>query len=80
MPANFNPQRFEKITRRWLELAERRLAYYEDLYRSERWQHYFRTKDHFALRMLGVIRATKVFRHAAGKPASQHDDRLRPSA
>ena len=50
MPAN--PQRFEKVTRRWLELAERRLASYEELYRSGRWRHYFPTQEHFAARML----------------------------
>ena len=80
MPAKSNPQRFEKVTRRWLELAERRLAYYEELYRSGRWQHYFRSQEHFALRMLDVIRATKAFRQAARKITAMRDDSLRPAA
>ena len=80
MPARFNPHRFERVTRRWLELAERRLAYYEDLYRSGRWRHYFPTQEHFAIRMLDVIKEAKAFRQASGQPASQHDDRLRPAA
>jgi len=80
MPATFGSQRFERVTRRWLQLAERRLAYYEELYRSGRWRHYFPTQEHFALRMLDVIKATKAFQHAAGKPAAQRDDGLRPAA
>ncbi len=80
MPATFNSQRLERVTRRWLQLAERRLAYYEELYRSGRWRHYFPTQEQFALRMLDVIRATKAFQHAVGKTAPQRDDSLRPAA
>jgi len=80
MPAKDDAQRFEKVTRRWLQLAERRLAYYEELYRSGRWRHYFRSQEHFALRMLDVIKATKAFQHAVGKPAPRRDDSLRPAA
>lgn len=80
MPAKFNPQRFERVTRRWLDLAERRLAYYEDLYRSGRWTHYFPTQEHFAVRMLDVIKATKAFRRAAGDSQAKRADRLRPAA
>jgi hypothetical protein len=80
MPAIYKPQRFEKVTRRWLDLAERRLAYYEDLYRSGRWKHYFPTQEHFAVRMLDVIKATKAFRRVADETPSQQHDRLRPAA
>jgi hypothetical protein len=80
MPATFNPQRFERVTRRWLELAERRLVYYEDLYRSGRWRHYFPTQEHFAVRMLDVIKAAKAFRQAAGEAAPRREDSLRPAA
>ena len=80
MPAKLNSQRFERVTRRWLELAERRLAYYEDLYRSGRWRRYFPTEEHFAIRMLDVIKATKSFRHAAGPAALQPGEGLRPAA
>jgi hypothetical protein len=78
MPANYNPHRFERVTRRWLDLAERRLAYYEDLYRSGRWRYYFPTQEHFAIRMLDVIKAAKAFRQAAG--AIEREGRLRPAA
>jgi hypothetical protein len=80
VPAKFNPQRFERVTRRWLELAERRLAYYEDLYRSGRWRRYFPTEEHFAIRMLDVIKAAKAFREAAGETAPRREDGLRPAA
>ncbi len=76
MPAN--PQWFEKVTRRWLELAERRLASYEELYRSGRWRLYFPTQEHFAARMLDVIRVTKAFQRASARPQRESD--LRPAA
>jgi hypothetical protein len=80
MPAKFNPQRLERVTRRWLDLAERRLAYYEDLYRSGRWRRYFSSEQQFALRMLDVVKATKAFRQAARMGTPQRDDGLRPAA
>ena len=71
-------ERFERAARRWLDLAERRLVYYEALYRSGRWRHYFPTEEHFARRMLDVIKAVKTFRRVAGgRPAS---DALRRAA
>jgi hypothetical protein len=76
MPATFNSQRFERVPRRWLQLAERRLAYYEELHRSGRWRPYIRTQEQFALRMLDV-KAAKAFQH---KTAPQRDDSLRPAA
>ncbi len=80
MPAIYTPQRFERVKRRWLELAERRLAYYEDLSRSGRWTRYFPTQEHFAIRMLDVIKVTKAFREASGEAAVRHENRLRPAA
>lgn len=80
MPAKFNAQRFERVKRRWLELAERRVVYYEDLYRSGRWTHYFRTQEQFAARMLDVIKVAKAFQRVAGQPPAKREDRLRPAA
>ena len=54
--------RFEDIARRWQDLAERRLAHYNDLYRSGRWRHYYATEKLFALRMHDVIRSVKIWR------------------
>jgi hypothetical protein len=84
MPTTPASLRLERATRQWLELSERRLAYYEELYRSGRWRHYFPTQELFAVRMLDAIKVAKVFRElSAGKrrppPVVQHQD-LRPAA
>lgn len=79
---------FEVIARRGHDLAERRLAYYSELYRSGRWARYY-SKEHFALRMLDVIKSAKTWRDLASRPWSDHswtaqpaarDDDLRPAA
>ena len=82
MPAIQHGHRIEEIARKWHDLAERRLAYYNELYRSGRWKRYYRTREDFALRMLDVIAVAKVFRHLAGDPpaASAHQDDLRSAA
>lgn len=53
---------FESLTLQWSNLADRRLRYYIDLYRSGRWQHYF-TEEQFLQRIRDVRAA-----------ASQWDD------
>jgi hypothetical protein len=52
---------FKDIARRWHALAERRLASYNDLYRSGRWRHYYASQEEFAARMLDVIKAAKAY-------------------
>ena len=88
MPAVQGGARLGVITSQWHELAERRLAYYNELYRSGRWERYY-AKEHFALRMLDVIKAAKVWRDLAGRPWPDQfwtvqpvarDDDLRPAA
>jgi len=66
MPAVQGGARLEVIARQWHDLAERRLAYYGELYRSGRWARYY-SKEHFALRMLDVIEAAKTWRDLAGR-------------
>lgn len=56
----------EKIAQRWHDLAEQRLAYYTELYRSGRWKHYY-TQEGFAVRMLDVIEDAKKWRRLAGR-------------
>lgn len=56
----------EKIAQRWLDLAERRLADYTELYRSGRWKHYY-TQESFAARMLDVIEDAKKWRQLASR-------------
>jgi hypothetical protein len=52
---------FKDIARRWQALAERRLASYDELYRSGRWKHYYASQEEFAARMLDVIKAAKAY-------------------
>jgi len=58
---------FKAIAHKWHDLAERRLDYYTELYRSGRWRHYY-TQERFAMRMLDVIEAAKRWRALAGIP------------
>jgi hypothetical protein len=58
----------EVTARQWHALAERRLAAYNDLYRSGRWQRYYKSREEFAARMLDVIKVAKSFRKLAGEP------------
>ena len=83
MPAtNQNGRHLKEIARQWHDLAERRLASYEEIYRSGRWKHYFRTQEEFAERMLDVIAAAKTFRRLAEpSPAAAPPPRdVRPAA
>jgi len=81
MPAGQTAPRLEKVTRKWLELAERRLAHYDELYRSGRWTLYYPNEDLFAERMLDVINTVKTFRRVANNiPERPRASRLRPAA
>lgn len=78
--------RLDRIALKWHDLAQRRLDYYTELYRSGRWRLYY-TQERFALRMLDVINAAKKWRDLAGVaetgPAAQpprRDDTMRPAA
>ncbi len=75
--------RLNVITRQWHALAERRLAYFTELYRSGRWRRYY-AQEHFALRMLDVIKAAKAWNDLAerswNEPPVKRDDDLRPAA
>ena len=64
---------FTKIALKWHDLAERRLDYYTELYRSGRYKHYY-TQERFALRMLEVIEAAKVWRALAGLPREKRPE------
>jgi len=77
MPPALPP--LDTIARKWSDLAERRLNYFVELYRSGRWKHYYRTEQDFALRMLDVIKATRRWAELAPTKAADKDD-LRPAA
>jgi uncharacterized repeat protein (TIGR03809 family) len=83
MPAVQGAARLSVITRQWHDLAERRLAYFTELYRSGRWRRYY-SQEHFALRMLDVIHAARAWQDLAdrswGEPPAARNDDLRPAA
>jgi len=83
MPAVQGSHRLDKVTRQWHKLADRRLEYFIELYQSGRWKHYY-TRERFALRMLDVIKAAKVWGELANRPVTERlaarDDDLRPAA
>lgn len=65
---------FDDLSRRWHTLAERRLVAFTEMYRSGRWRHYYPTEQQFAMRMLEVIQAAKIWAELAGrKPAHAPD-------
>jgi len=83
MPAEQGGDRLRVIASHWHALAERRLAYFTELYRSGRWQRYY-SREHFALRMLDVIRAERQWRDIVERGRSlspeKRDNDLRPAA
>jgi len=75
-------QRFDKLALQWYALAERRLNYFIELYRSGRWTHYY-TKESFTLRMADVILAKKAWSKLADRAEAErsaHDGPLRSAA
>ena len=72
------PLSYDAIARRWLDLAQRRLAYYEELYRSGRWTHYY-TEEAIAERMRDVIKAVRLWTKLV-RPRRDDNDDLRPAA
>jgi uncharacterized repeat protein (TIGR03809 family) len=70
--------RFETIAPKWRALAERRLSYYEDMYSSGRWRHYY-TEERFLMRLRDVVRAVRLWRELCGEPPAEPDS-LRPAA
>jgi uncharacterized repeat protein (TIGR03809 family) len=88
MPAVQGGLRLDEISRKWRDLADRRLAYFTELYRSGRWKHYY-TEDDFVVRMRDVVKAAKVWSNLADRTAAEQilavqppvrDDRMRPAA
>ncbi len=81
MPQIAGESRFDIIARKWHALAQRRLLAYSELYRSGRWRHYYASREEFAVRMLDVIKAAKLWAALAGEqPATERKDDLRSAA
>ena len=67
MPAGQGGPRFNDLSRRWHDLADRRLAHFVELYHSGRWRFYYATEEQFAAHMLEVIRAARIWARLAGR-------------
>ena len=70
MPAMQGGIRLDEISQKWRDLAERRLAYFTELYRSGRWKHYY-TPEAFSARMRDVVKAAKVWGNLADRASSE---------
>jgi len=81
MPTATGRPSLDAIARKWSDLAQRRLDYYVELYRSGRWRHYY-TEETLALRMLDVIKAARAWAELgpARQDARPGKDDLRPAA
>lgn len=88
MPAVQGGYRLDEISRKWRDLADRRLAYFTELYRSGRWKHYY-SEEEFVERMRDVVKAAKVWSNLADRTSAEQilaeqptirDDRMRPAA
>ena len=67
MPAGQGGPRFDELSCRWHDLAERRLAHFVGLHHSGRWRLYYATEERFATHMLDVIRAARIWARLAGR-------------
>jgi len=73
MPAPPGVPRLDELSRRWLDLAERRLSYFTELYRCGRWRRYY-TPEQFAKRVEDVMRAVTAWRGLSGAPPEKPSD------
>jgi uncharacterized repeat protein (TIGR03809 family) len=80
MPATPGAPRLDEISRKWLNLAERRLANFVELYRSGRWQRFY-TRESFTVLMRDVIGSVTTWKRlAAQAPPPDADNNLHPTA
>jgi len=65
----------EEVAQKWRALAERRCAYFLELYRSGRWRHYY-SEEQFLVRMREAIELNERWMEIApsqtGAVVSEH--------
>ena len=74
-------RQLDKTAQKWRELAEKRRAYFTDLYRSGRWQLYF-TEDELLERIREVVASSERWGQIAPPepaPVPSQDERPVPS-
>jgi hypothetical protein len=69
---------FDGIARRWLALADRRLLYFSQLYRSGRWTRYYASPEQFAAQMHKAIKAAQMWARLAGARGGAGDGKNDP--
>jgi uncharacterized repeat protein (TIGR03809 family) len=79
MPAAQSGPRFDENSRKWLHLAERRLAHFIELYCSGRWQRYY-TKERFVVCVRDAVVAVTIWKKLAGRAVVADKNDLRPAA
>ncbi|MBV9346976.1 MAG: TIGR03809 family protein [Pseudolabrys sp.] len=68
LPSDQDSESDSTMAARWSALAERRKAYYVELYKSGRWKHYFDEAE-FLARMRDVLLATRTWNELAQREA-----------
>jgi uncharacterized repeat protein (TIGR03809 family) len=63
-------RRFGETAQKWRDLAEKRRAYYAELYRSGRWRHYY-SEIEFVLRMRDVVACAETWARIAPRPGDE---------
>ena len=71
--------RFDKIAEKWHALAQRRLAYLGELYRSGRWKWYY-AEEEFKLLLRDAERATSLWAELAGQRSANPKSDIQPAA
>jgi uncharacterized repeat protein (TIGR03809 family) len=56
----------DAIAQRWSDLAERRRAYFVELFNSGRWKHYY-SEQEFLERLRDVMKAADAWGRLAGR-------------
>jgi uncharacterized repeat protein (TIGR03809 family) len=79
MPSTQRKSKLDEATRKWRDLADRRLTYFTELYRSGRWKHYY-TPESFAVRMRDVIKAAKAWGDLANRTFAPRNPGEQPVA
>ena len=72
MPAMPGAPFFDEISRKWLDLAEHRENYFNELFRNGRWQNYY-TMESFARHMHDVRKAVTDWKKLTGQATGNTD-------
>jgi uncharacterized repeat protein (TIGR03809 family) len=70
MSAGQTARRIDLIAQRWSDLAERRRAYFVELFNSGRWTRYY-SEQEFLERLRDVMKAADTWSRLAGRPEAE---------